>query len=206
MAGSRKYELATTNMRRTKAEVRDSTNIQATIFELDLSFCTKDYTKHSGEHSIVMRRPEGSEIVGTADISFNSASKPIHLCLGNGDVASPDAIWEDIRCLNKWKTNVFEMSIDLGESLGRRVFYWTRTHDVGDADVTTRKLDWLHLKLVEADGKKVVARFAHHFKLGSKRGDFELLEYEGGSRWESVVVLSGTAVLEYLRKVSGWSW
>lgn len=194
-------------MRRTKAEVRDSTtSTQRVIFELDLSFCTKDYFKQPGEHSIVMRGPPGSDIIGTADVSFTSVSKPIRLCLSDGDVGSPSDTWEDIRCLRKSTMNYFELSIDLGGSLGRRVFYWTRTQAVGDANVMTRKLDWLHLKLVEAGGKKVLARFAHHFKLGSKKGDFELLEYEGGSRWESVVILSGTAVLEYLRKMSGWSW
>ena len=116
------------------------------------------------------------------------------------------AVWEDIHCRKKWQTNAFELSVDLGDDIGRKVFYWKRTTDVGDTIVVTRRFDGLHLKLIEAGSERVVARFVHRFAFGSKRGNFELLEYDGGSKWESVVILSGSSVLEYLRKVSGWSW
>ena len=204
MASLQTYELVTTDLKRTKAELRDTTSSQP-IFQLDLSFALKDYSRSSKGHSIVMRDIH-SNVVGTADISFSSSSTPIHLCFGNGGTDALANIWEDLRCCDQWSTSVFELSIDLGEEVGRKTFYWKRTHDMDTGSVTTARLDSLHLKLVEAETEKVVARFAHHLLPGSKRGRFELLAYLGGSKWEVIVMLSGNAVLEYLRKSSGWSW
>jgi len=69
-----------------------------------------------------------------------------------------------------------------------------------------RELDYLHLKMVERETGRVLARFKHHCWYGQKRGELEIEEYEGGEGWEVVVVLSGMAVLEYLRKLSGYSF
>lgn len=68
------------------------------------------------------------------------------------------------------------------------------------------ELDYLHLKMVERATGRVLARFKHHFWYGMKRGVLEIEDYEGGPGWEVVVVLSGMAVLEYLRKLFGYSF
>jgi hypothetical protein len=144
--------------------------------------------------------------VGVCDISLASIRTPIHLGFGNPDIPAGDMIWEDIRCQEKWTTNGFELNIDLGGEVGRKKFYWKRTHDVNGTNVAIRKLDWLHLKMVESESDAIVARFVHNPLLGSKRGNFELGTFNGGRDWELIVLLSGNAVLEYLRKASGWSW
>lgn len=71
-----------------------------------------------------------------------------------------------------------------------------------------RELDYLHLKMVDRETGNVLARFKHHIWYGGKRGVLEMEDFDGGSGegWEVVVVLSGMAVLEYLRKISGYSF
>lgn len=69
-----------------------------------------------------------------------------------------------------------------------------------------RELDYLHLKMVDRETGRVVARFKHHMWYGLKRGVLDFEEFDGGDSWEVVVVLSGMAVLEYLRKLSGYSF
>jgi hypothetical protein len=96
--------------------------------------------------------------------------------------------------------------MDLGSDVGKKVFVWKRTHDVEERGMIMRQLDWLNLKMVERESERVVARFVHHPWYGKKRGYFEIEEFEGGKAWNEVVLLSGMGVLEYLRKVSGYSW
>ena len=209
MDPKRVYELTTTNKSRTKAVVQDCISLQP-VYLLDLSFCTSDGSRTSSRHSITMydARPNSSRRmspVGVCDISLVSITTPIHLGFGDPNTAMDDMIWEDIRCREKWATNGFELNIDLGGEVGRKTFYWKRTHDVDGANAAVRKLDWLHLKMVESESNAVIARFIHNPLLGSKRGNFELEEFNGGRDWELVVLLSGNAVLEYLRKASGWS-
>lgn len=103
-------------------------------------------------------------------------------------------------------TTGFELNVELGGTPGRKVFDWKRTHDVQGAGAVAQKVDWLNLKMVDRESGNVVARFVHHPWYGSKRGVFEIEDFEGVEEWDKIVVLSGSAVLEYMRKISGWSW
>lgn len=69
-------------------------------------------------------------------------------------------------------------------------------------------MDWLNLKMVDVESKDIVARFVHYPWWGSKRGWFLIEEgkVDMGLGWDGVVLLSGMAVLEYMRKMSGWSY
>ncbi|KAJ9622256.1 hypothetical protein H2203_006474 [Taxawa tesnikishii (nom. ined.)] len=205
MAPANLYELTTTNKKRTKAIVKPS-NTPSPIFDLDLSWCMRDLSPKKGQHSIVMRSlssPSSTSevsgngdapVIGTCDLSFKSLSNPIHLGLGDPESAPESVIREDLRCTKKWMTNGFELSVDLGRGRG------------GSAGNPARMFDWLHLKMVEQGSQRVVARFVHNPLWGCKRGVFELEEYDGGQDWDKIVILSGSAVLEYLRKMSGYSY
>jgi hypothetical protein len=57
--------------------------------------------------------------------------------------------------------------------------------------------------MVKSESDAIVARFVYNPLLGSKRGNFKLRSFDGGKDWELIVLLSGNAVLEYLRKASG---
>ena len=205
MSPIKSYELVTTNLKRTKAELRDNTG--TANYEVDLSFATTDLrSTKPGRHGIILQTPITNQILGTCDFAFSSLSTPIHLCFGDA-VAAPDTVvWEDIHVHEVVKQSGFELSIDLGGDIGRKAFEWKRTSEIADKSTISKKLDTLHLKMVEMDSQAVVARFAHTFMFGSKRGTFEFEQFEGGKNWESVVLLSGLAVLEYMRKSQGWSW
>lgn len=211
MAPIKSYELVTTNSKRIKAEVRDSDG--TALYEVDFSFVTADLrSAKPGRHSIVFQTPSSSttntqQVLGFCDFTFSSLSAPIHLGFGDS-VASPDTVlYEDILVRQVVKQSGFELSIDLGGNIGRKTFDWKRTHDIENMSALSRKLDFLHMKMVERDSGAVVAKFAHNCDLfGHKRGDFTFEEYNGGSDWDRVVLLSGLAVLEYLRKSQGWSW
>jgi hypothetical protein len=210
MAPIKSYELVTTNLKRTKAELRDGNGTAS--YEVDLSFTTTDIRSvKPGRHGIILQTPSSStttnqQILGTCDFAFSSMTTPIHLGFGD-TVASPDTVvWEDIHIREVAKQSGFELSIDLGGGIGRKVFDWKRTSDIENKSTLSKKMDTLHLKMVERDSQEVVARFAHNFMFGSKRGTFEFGEFEGGSDWDKVVLLSGLAVLEYIRKSQGWSW
>lgn len=210
MAPIKSYELVTTNLKRTKAELRDGNGTAA--YEVDLSFTTTDMRSvKPGRHGIVLQTPSSStasnqQMLGFCDFAFSSMTYPIHLGFGDS-VASPDTVvWEDIHIREVVKQSGFELSIDLSEGIGRKVFDWKRTSEVESKSILSKKMDFLHLKMVERDSQEVVARFAHNFMFGSKRGTFEFEEFEGGSDWEKIVLLSGLAVLEYMRKSQGWSW
>jgi hypothetical protein len=210
MTSQKTYELVTTNKRRTKAAIMTTMSPQP-LYELDLSFATKDLSKSPGAHSIVMQLPGESATnspttVGVCDLSLTSISIPIHIGLGDPETSPSDVIWEDLKPSNKWTTNGFELSIDLGEGLGRKIFSWKRTSASNGVASLAGKLDHLQMKMVELNSKAVVASFHHNFLYGAKRGSFSFEEYDGGREWEKIVILSGCAVLEYLRKVSGWSW
>ncbi|CAD0094014.1 unnamed protein product [Aureobasidium vineae] len=208
MAPIKSYEMVTTNLKRTKAELRDvSTGTAA--YEVDLSFTTTDMrSAKPGRHGIVLQTPSSSDhqVLGTCDFSFSSTTTPIHLGFGD-PVSSPETvIWEDMHIREVLKQSGFELSIDLGGDIGRNVFQWKRTAEIESKSTLSQKMDWLHLKMVEVESGAVVARFVHNFMFGSKRGTFELEEFEGGSDWDRVVLLGGLAVLEYMRKSQGWSW
>jgi len=210
MAPVKSYELVTTNLKRTKAELRDGNGTAA--YEVDLSFTTTDMRSvKPGRHGIILQTPSSAsassqQILGTCDFAFSSLSTPIHLGFGD-TVTSPDSVvWEDIHIREIAKQSGFELGIDLGGGIGRKVFDWKRTSEIESKSTLSKKMDFLHLKMVERDSQTVVARFAHNFMFGSKRGSFELEEFEGGSDWDRVVLLSGLAVLEYMRKSQGWSW
>ncbi|KAK0099319.1 hypothetical protein ONS96_008547 [Cadophora gregata f. sp. sojae] len=144
-------------------------------------------------------------ILGTCILPFISLSNPIQICFGDPD--SKSSTWESIFCRQTLKSNCFELSIDLGGSLGGRTFNWKRTHAIEGMGVLKRELDYLHLKMTERETGRVLARFRHHCWYGGKRGELEIEDYEGGGDgWEVMVVLSGMAVLEYLRKLSGYSF
>ncbi|KAI4724063.1 hypothetical protein E4T49_08193 [Aureobasidium sp. EXF-10728] len=211
MAPIKSYEMVTTNLKRTKAELIDASNNTA-AYEVDLSFTTTDMrSAKPGRHGIVLLTPSSSshsnhQVLGTCDFSFSSTTKPIHLGFGD-PVSSPEAvIWEDMHIREVIKQSGFELNIDLGGHIGRKVFQWKRTTEVESKSTLSQKVDWLHLKMVEVESGAVVARFVHNFMFGSKRGTFEIEEFEGGSDWDRVVLLSGLAVLEYMRKSQGWSW
>ncbi|KAI5210849.1 hypothetical protein AUEXF2481DRAFT_7569 [Aureobasidium subglaciale EXF-2481] len=210
MAPIKSYEFVTTNLKRTKAELRSSDGTP--IYELDLSFATTDCirTIKPGRHAIVLQSAaSGNDIpstLGTCDFTFRSMTTPIHLGFGDAEAKPDDVIWEDIHMREKMRQSGFELTVDLGAAIGRKTFDWKRTHDVENKSAISQKLDTLHLKMVERETGAVVARFVHSFAFGSKRGVFEFEEFEGGEDWERVVVLSGVAVLEYLRKSQGWSW
>lgn len=211
MAPVKSYELVTTNFKRTKAEIRDSNG--TAHYEVDLSFVTTDMrSTKPGRHSIILQTPSSAtsnnqQVLGFCDFTFSSLSAPIHLGFGDS-VASPDTVtYEDIHIRQVVKQSGFELSIDLGGNIGRRTFDWKRTHDVENVSAISRKIDFLHLKMVDRDSGAVVARFAHKLDVfGSKRGDFVFKDYDGGSDWDRIVLLSGLAVLEYARKSQGWSW
>ncbi|THY91521.1 hypothetical protein D6C92_06238 [Aureobasidium pullulans] len=210
MASIKSYELVTTNLKRTKAELRQ--NDGTPTYEVDLSFATTDCVRstHPDRHAIVLATPSSSDAIqttlGTCDFTFRSMTTPIHLGFGNPADKVDAMIWEDMHVREKMRQSGFELTIDLGGTIGRKVFDWKRTHDITTQSALGKKLDTLHLKMVERDTDTVVARFVHHFMFGSKRGTFELEQYEGGSDWERTVLLSGLAVLEYMRKSQGWSW
>ncbi|KAK6001338.1 hypothetical protein QM012_002669 [Aureobasidium pullulans] len=209
MAPIKTYEMVTTNLKRTKAELRDTNNGTA-AYQVDLSFATTDLrSAKPGRHAIVLQTQSPSnQVLGTCDFSFGSLSTPIHLGFGDS-VAFPDAVvWEDMYVRDIAMQSDFEIGVDLGASIGRKFFAWKRTSTVANKSALSRNLDLLHLKMVERETGMVVARFVHNFMFGSKRGTFELEESEvhGGSDWERVVLLSGLAVLEYMRKSQGWSW
>jgi len=186
-------------------------------YELDLSWFTKELFTKSTKQSIVMRSASttssstsddsaapSTPILGSCVLPFVSLSQPIQLCFGDPD--SKSAVWESIFCRETLKSNGFELNIDLGGTFGRRTFDWKRTHAIEGMGALKRELDYLHLKMVERETGRVLARFKHHCWYGQKRGELEIEEYEGGEGWEVVVVLSGMAVLEYLRKLSGYSF
>jgi hypothetical protein len=208
MAPIKSYEMVMMNLKRTKAELRDSTGTAA--YEVDLSYVTTDIrSAKPGRHGIILQTPSSSgsqQILGTCDFAFSSLSQPIHL--GFGDcVNSPDTVvWEDMYQREKVKQSDFEISIDLGGGIGRKTFSWKRTHDIEGVSTLSKKLSFLHLKMVEKDSQEVVARFAHDTSFGSRRGTFDFEQFEGGSDWDRVVLLSGLAVLEYMRKSQGWSF
>ena len=214
MAPTKIYELSTTNLKRTKAELREE-NSKTAAYEIDLSFGLSDLrSAKPGRHGIILRKPassasdkQSSQVLGTCDFNFvSSMSRPIHLGFGDVLANSPSVIWEDMIVREKWKQTGFEISIDLGDGIGRKTFDWKRTHDVEGKGVLSKKLDMFNLKFVESETELVVARFVHNYMFGSKRGRFEIEAYEGGSDWEAVVILSGLATLDYMRKAQGWSF
>ncbi|CAD0112407.1 unnamed protein product [Aureobasidium uvarum] len=211
MAPIKSFEMVTTNLKRTKAELRD-VNSGTSAYEVDLSFTTTDMrSAKPGRHGIVLQTPSSStnsnqQVLGTCDFSFSSTTTPIHLGFGD-PVSSPESVtWEDMHIREIVKQSGFELSIDLGGDIGRKVFQWKRTAEVESKSALSQKMDWLHLKMVEVESGAVVARFVHNFMFGSKRGTFEFEQFEGGGDWDRVAVLSGLAVLEYMRKSQGWSW
>jgi hypothetical protein len=209
MAPVKTLDLVTTNLKRTKAELRQEDGTP--IYSVDFSFVTTDLrSAKPGRHSIVLQAPSSSTtptVLGTCDFGFFSSLRtPIHLGFGDPELNPDTIVWEDMRTNEVAKTSNFELSIDLGGDIGRKVFEWRRTHDVENQSSLVKKLDLLHLKLIDQETEMVVARFVHNFMLGSKKGTFEFEEFEGGSDWTRVVVLSGMAAQEYTRKMLGYSW
>lgn len=98
-----------------------------------------------------------------------------------------------------------------GEAGEGKKYCWKRTTDVNKGkkqNPVMRKIDWLHLKLLDEEGNSV-ATFIHDWVPGWNRGEFVFEEtsskgIEAG--FEKLVILSGLGVVEYVRKVSGWSW
>ncbi|KAG4432385.1 hypothetical protein IFR05_012135 [Cadophora sp. M221] len=216
MAPTKTFAVSLTNKTHTKAILTPSDSPTPT-YELDLGWFTKELFTKSTKPSIILRstssttasssRPESATsdpIIGICVLPFVSLSNPIQLCFGNPE--SKNVTWETIFCHEVLTSNGFELTLDLGGHLGRRTFDWKRTHNVEGMGVLKSELDYLHLKMVERETGRVLARFKHHFWYGMKRGVLEFEDYEGGPGWEVVVVLSGMAVLEYLRKLSGYSF
>lgn len=151
-----------------------------------------------------------THVLGVSDITFSSISKPIHLCFGDPDSAHPDDVaWESLHCGSKAMLNDYEFSIDLRGPVGRRNFRWKRTGENGSIGVMSMvAMNCLDLKMVDVESKDVVARFVQYPWWGSKRGWFLIEEgkVDMGQGWDGIVLLSGMAVLEYMRKMSGWSY
>jgi hypothetical protein len=215
---SRSYSLQTTNKKRTKATITSPT-LSRPLFELDLGFITGDIKRSEGKHSIIMQAPSSdasspSQTVGVCNLQFTTLSKPIHLGFGDPENAPNNVVWEDMLVTKKLTAgNVaigaagsLELNVNLGGDLGQRSFLWKRTSEIEGVSAVAGKLDWMHLKMVEKEGEKIVAYFKHDFLFGSKRGTFILEEYDGGVDWEKIVMLSGCAVLEYTRKMTLWSF
>lgn len=198
MASHKEYAVATTNLSRTRAtatEIGSSTP----AFEFQFSFAIKDLVS-SKNHSLVMR--QSSQVIGLCDIELMAST--IYICFGDADASPNSVVWESLGRSDEAGQSAFELSVELGGA--RRVFDWKRTHDVEGVRAATKKADWLNFKMVDRESGRVVARFVHHPWYGKKRGVFEIERGVGGSEWEKVVLLSGMALVEYKRKVSGWSW
>lgn len=208
MATSKRYDFKLTDTFRTKASLTEG-NSSTPTFELDLGWL-KDDRRKKPTHGVVLRSASlsdsESKVLGVADFSFSTLTVPIHLAFGDPDADPQSVVWEGMKCQNKVMTSPFELSVDLGGTRGRRVFDWKRTHDVENSNIITRKMDFLNFKMVERETDKVVARFVHSVLPGWKRGRFEIEAYDGGEEWEKVVLLSGSAMIEYARKITGWSW
>jgi hypothetical protein len=211
MAPHKAYTIVTSNISRTKAEATEVSSSRPT-FEFEFSFFMRDLFSKTKQHSIVMRQVKSSSesnssIIGLCDLDLvQSGSKPIHICFGDPDSSPNDVVWESLICPGRFNAKAYELNIEL-ENGARKVFGWKRTHDVEGVSLATKKADWLNFKMVESESGRVVARFVHHPWYGKKRGVFEIEEFEeAGKEWHRIVVLSGMAVVEYTRKVSGWSW
>lgn len=181
-------------------------------------------------HSVVLYSSESSleasptaaSVIGTADVDLLQLKTPIHLCFGNPDLQLPDedlggggsrvVVWEDMHCHDRLKTNCYELSIDLGPSIGIKAFVWRRTRNDQNSNNREgkrilKKLDYLNLQMEDKETGVVLARFVHYPWAGWKRGKFEILEMVGdGERWVEICLLSGMATVEYLRKVWGLSF
>ncbi|KAL3419057.1 hypothetical protein PVAG01_09279 [Phlyctema vagabunda] len=211
MGTRREYDITATNWWRNKATVTEQ-NSTTPVYELDLAFVKGDIQKKPGEHSVIVRKPSSpdvsteSSVLGIADLHYSTISKPIHICLGDPDSAPSDAVWECLQVREKFMTNNFELSIDLGGDLGRKIFDWRRTHDLDGIGTMRKKLDFYNVKMVERETGTVVGTFIHNTWPGKKRGVLVVEEFDGGKNWETIVLLSGMAVVEYLRKLGGMSW
>ncbi|KAI5244752.1 hypothetical protein E4T43_03659 [Aureobasidium subglaciale] len=143
MAPIKSYELVTTNLKRTKAELRSSDGTP--IYELDLSFATTDCirTTKPGRHAIVLQSAaSGTDVpstLGTCDFTFRSITTPIHLGFGDAETKPDDVIWEDIHMREKMRQSGFELTVDLGGAIGRKTFDWKRTHDVSEVGYSAPK-------------------------------------------------------------------
>ncbi|CAG8951012.1 hypothetical protein HYFRA_00006409 [Hymenoscyphus fraxineus] len=176
----------------------------------------QEVTLSSEPNSSNLPPATSTEILGAVDLDLLSLSKPIYITfqdpLGTHYTSSP--LWKPVEVNNKWTTNGFVLTLprtDGEEGEGRR-FCWKRTADITKEkkqNVVMRKLDWLHLKLVDEEGK-TVATFVHDCSPGWNRGDFVFEEEMAGGTglvdFERVVILSGLGVVEYVRKVAGFSW
>ncbi|KAL2061246.1 hypothetical protein VTL71DRAFT_7519 [Oculimacula yallundae] len=213
MAPIKTFTVNLTSKSHTKAILTPSDS-STPSYELELSWLTKDLFTSSQKQSIVLRSTSTSSsteseslrpIIGSCILPFISLSKPIQICLGDPDTKS--AIWETMPCRSVTKANGFELSLDLGGAIGRRTFDWKRTSKIdGVSGTSSKEIDPLNFKMVDRETGRVVARFVHHIWYGKKRGVLEIGEFEGGDGWEVIVVLSGMAVLEYSRKIYGYSF
>ncbi|CZT04506.1 uncharacterized protein RAG0_10933 [Rhynchosporium agropyri] len=216
MAPIKTFTVNLANKSHTKAILTPSES-STPVYELQLSWFTKEFFSSTQKPSMILRstnsisptachRESGSTgpIIGSCIFPFISLADPIHICFG--DPETKFAIWETLLCRKIFTSNVFELNIDLGGSIGKRTFDWKRTHEVGGLGAFKREFDFFHLKMVDRETGRIVARFNHHLWYGKKRGDLEIEEFDGGDRWELVVVLSGMAVLEYSRKIAGFSF
>ena len=219
---SKQYSLTATSISRCKASLK-AQNFQGPDFECTFSFMIKDLgSKRKQKHSVVLQSvstssSETSSVIGIGDIDLVAVSAPIHICFGDPDLPPADiqeetpsasVVWESMRCQDRAKLRGYELSIDLGPSIGRKTFIWKRTHVGEHIGPVAKKLDFLNLKMEDIETGRVVARFAHHPWVGWKRGQFEIVEdggYGDSERWVEIVLLSGLTMLEYMRKVGGWS-
>lgn len=216
MTQARRYNFKLTNTFRSQATITEEDS-GTPLFHLDLGWIVND-RREKASHSVVLRAASSDNgregrVLGVADLSFSTLRVPIHIALGDPYNDPKDlnndphvVVWEGLRCLNVIMTTPFELNIHLGGSRGRRTFDWKRTHNRPSGNILSRKLDWLSFKMVERETQTVVARFFHNLLPGWNRGYFLLEEYDGGKDWTTLVILSGTAMLEYARKLSGLSW
>jgi len=227
-ANSTQYSLNMTNFSRSRASLKPN-NSSRPEYLCDFSYITSDIRASGKKYSVVLHSSipnadSKSSIIGISAFDMLSLSSPIHLCFGDPDIPLEyeergteessqfgPAVWETMHSRSPIKLNIYELTIDLGPSIGRKTFHWKRTHTVGQKGL--KKLDFLNLKMEDVETGRVVATFVHYPWVGWKRGYFEIVEDEGivkgygdGEKWREVVLLSGLATLEYMRKASGWSW
>lgn len=220
MGPTKTFNVALANKSHTKAAITEEGSTIPS-YEAELGWFARELFTTSTKHSITLRAAHGasdiisepdsksdSTILGVVDFPFNSLSNPIKICFSNPS-STKATEWETIVSRRTLLNNTFELSLTQPGSPDHSIFDWKRTHNIAGKGVTARELDYLHLKMIDRRTGKVVARFVHHLWFGKKRGVFEIEELKDGDEgvaWERFVLLSGMAVLEYLRKIYGYSF
>lgn len=201
----KKYAVKTTNFKRTIASIKPVDN-SGPAYEAELSFILSNLRNSEDKKpSVLLKSTTDSAVIGVGMVDLLSLNNPIRICVGDPNL--PTAQWLKVPARERWMGNIYEMVIG-SSSQPSRTYNWKRTHEGEDIGSVAKKLDFLNLKLEDGETGQVVARFVHNPWAGSERGHFEIFgdEVGDGDKWMDLVLLSGMTVLEYQRKMQGWSW